>query len=115
MTATLTAQTATERQCHRDPRPTTFFLSDLEAHCDRWNLPAESCYFSIEDVIYLHFCSHGEEITEEMLKAECMDIRKVADANGKDLPLGKFIDVLEFEDKIEPDAMYELRYIADYA
>jgi hypothetical protein len=109
------AQASLERQYGRTIRPTTFMLSDLAAHCDRWRVDPDCCYFSIEDgVIYLYFCRHGDDITEEMKTSECMDIRMSTDRDGQDVPLLQFTDITEYSG-IHPDAIYELRYIADYA
>lgn len=111
----LTATAAAERALGRDTRIATFSLEDLAAHLDRWNLSPAVSFFSIEGgMIYLHWCCHGEDITEEMRRAECMDIRMSVDRNGQDVPLLEFTDITEYG-VINPDAMYELRYIADYA
>jgi hypothetical protein len=109
------AQIATDRALGRDARISTFSLDDLAVHLERWGLSPSMSFFSIENgMIHLHWCCHGEDITEEMRTAECMDIRMSTDRDGQDVPLLEFTDITEYG-VIHPAAMYELRYIADYA
>ena len=114
-TRSAAAARATDRALGRDTRIATFALDELAVHLERWDLTPSMSFFSIEDgMIFLHWCCHGEDITEEMRTAECMDIRMSIDKDGQDVPLLEFSDITEYG-VINPAAMYELRYIADYA
>lgn len=102
------------RQMYRQDYVITFDIAEIQAVCARWGVEEDCCYLSMKNnILYMHFCIEGDDITQEMLQSFCMDYRPMTDDEGRDIsPLPDYKETYDLiEEGVSVDVMYEMRYI----